>query len=130
MYIRERWLIYITTSIQKWGNSQGVRIPKVLLDTVKWAENEQITIIADNGKLIIEKAKLSIVCPITNRTNHFPLHIPLDERTKTTGVILCERLKSVDLNSRAFQVIEELPEDILKKSYRYCLFRNRLEGVI
>ena len=47
----------MTTTIQKWGNSQGVRIPKILLDTLKWSDNEQIMIVVDNGKLIIEKAK-------------------------------------------------------------------------
>lgn len=62
-----------------------------------------------------EKARLSIVCPITNTNNYFPLHIPLDERTKTTGVILCEHIKSLDLNSRTYQEIEDLPKDILKQ---------------
>ncbi len=62
-----------------------------------------------------QKAKLSIVCPITNTNNHFPLHIPLDERTKTTGVILCEHIKALDLNSITYQEIEELPKDILDK---------------
>ena len=62
-----------------------------------------------------QKAKLSIVCPITNTNNHFPLHIPLDERTQTTGVILCEHIKSLDLNSRTYQEIEELPKDILDR---------------
>ena len=47
----------MTTTIQKWGNSQGIRIPKMLLDSVNWSENEQITIKVDNGKLIIEKTK-------------------------------------------------------------------------
>ena len=47
----------MTTTIQKWGNSQGVRIPKILLDTVNWSENEEIMIVAENGKLIIEKAQ-------------------------------------------------------------------------
>ena len=47
----------MTTNIQKWGNSQGVRIPKMLLDTVKWSENEQIVILVQDNKLIIEKAK-------------------------------------------------------------------------
>ena len=46
----------MTTSIQKWGNSQGVRIPKVLLDTVNWSENEQIIILVQDNKLVIEKA--------------------------------------------------------------------------
>ena len=62
-----------------------------------------------------EKAKLTIVCPITNTDNKFPLHISLDERTKTTGVILCEHIKALDLNSRKYQEIEELPKDILKQ---------------
>ena len=61
-----------------------------------------------------EKAKLSIVCPITNTNNHFPLHIPLDDTTKTTGVILCEHIKALDLNSRTYQIIENLPKDILE----------------
>ena len=47
----------MTTTIQKWGNSQGVRIPKMILHSVNWSENESIVIIVDNGKLIIEKAK-------------------------------------------------------------------------
>ena len=46
----------MTTTIQKWGNSQGIRIPNILLDSVNWVENEQITIIVENGKLVIEKA--------------------------------------------------------------------------
>ena len=44
-----------------------------------------------------EKARLSIVCPITNTNNDFPLHVPLDTRTKTTGVILCEHIKAFRL---------------------------------
>ena len=47
----------MSSPIQKWGNSQGVRIPKVILDSVNWSENEKIVIIVDNGKLVIEKAK-------------------------------------------------------------------------
>lgn len=62
-----------------------------------------------------QKTNLSIVCPITNTNNRFPLHIPLDDRTKTTGVILCEHIKSLDLNSRTYQEVEQLPSDILQE---------------
>ncbi len=67
-----------------------------------------------SNNIFNQKAKLAIVCPITNTNNHFPLHIPLDERTKTTGVILCEHIKALDLNSRSYQVVEKLPKDILE----------------
>lgn len=62
-----------------------------------------------------QRTNLSIVCPITNTNNQFPLHVPLDERTKTTGVILCEHIKALDLKSRTFQEVEMLPNDILEK---------------
>ena len=64
-----------------------------------------------------EKAKLAILCPITTSDHRFPLHIPLDNRTKTTGYILCEHLKSVDLNVRKYSFVEKIPLDILKQVY-------------
>lgn len=46
----------MTTTLQKWGNSQGIRIPKLLLDAVHWNENEEIIIQAEDDKLILTKA--------------------------------------------------------------------------
>ena len=46
----------MTTSIQKWGNSQGVRIPKFLLEAVQWSENERLVMSAEKDKIIITKA--------------------------------------------------------------------------
>lgn len=46
----------MTTSIQKWGNSQGIRIPKYLLDAVNLTTNDEIVIRAESDMLIIEKA--------------------------------------------------------------------------
>ena len=47
----------MTTTIQKWGNSQGIRIPKILLDSINWSENEEVSINIEEDKLVIEKAK-------------------------------------------------------------------------
>lgn len=60
------------------------------------------------------RTKLAIVCPITNTNNNFPLHVPLDERTSTTGAILCEHIRTLDLSSRQNKFVEKVPEDILK----------------
>ena len=62
-----------------------------------------------------QKTNLTIVCPITNTNNRFPLHIPLDDRTETTGVILCEHVKALDLNARTYRVVEQIPRDLLEK---------------
>lgn len=45
----------MVTTIQKWGNSQGIRIPKVLLDEIHWNEDEKIRISVESGRIIIEK---------------------------------------------------------------------------
>jgi len=63
-----------------------------------------------------QKTNLAILCPITNTDNQFPLHIPLDNRTQTTGVILCEHVKVLDLCARPYTVIEQLPKEILMKA--------------
>ena len=47
----------MATTIQKWGNSQGIRIPKYLLDAVQWNDDEQLVLHADKDKIIIEKAE-------------------------------------------------------------------------
>ncbi|MFI3173985.1 MAG: type II toxin-antitoxin system PemK/MazF family toxin [Bacillota bacterium] len=61
-----------------------------------------------------QKCNLTIVCPITNTDREFPLHIPLDSRTTTTGYVLCEHIKSLDLKNRNYRLIEKLPPDILE----------------
>lgn len=45
------------TTIQKWGNSQGIRIPKSILDSVQWNENEKVVLITAEDKIIIERAE-------------------------------------------------------------------------
>ncbi|MCD7775582.1 MAG: AbrB/MazE/SpoVT family DNA-binding domain-containing protein [Clostridiales bacterium] len=47
----------MTTTIQKWGNSQGIRIPKFMLDEVHWCEGEPLMLRIDKDKIIVEKAE-------------------------------------------------------------------------
>lgn len=61
-----------------------------------------------------QKTSMTIVCPITNTNNKFPLHVPLDSRTKTTGVVLCEQLKALDVEARGYRFVEMVPSDILE----------------
>jgi len=42
--------------IQKWGNSQAIRLPKAILETARLAENEPVQIFAERDKIIIKKA--------------------------------------------------------------------------
>jgi mRNA interferase MazF len=58
-------------------------------------------------------SKMAIVCPITNTDKDYPFHVRLDGRTKTTGVILSDQVKTVDLSARNYEFIESVPDDIL-----------------
>ncbi len=85
------------------GHEQARRRPGVVIS------NEQFFI----------RTKFAVVRPVTNTSNEFPLHIPLDNRTKTTGVILTEHMKCLDVISRNIQFVEKMPEDLLKKTLVY-----------
>ena len=60
--------------------------------------------------------KLAMVCPITNTNREFPLHLPLDERTKTAGVIMCEQVKALDIYARDVSYYEKAPMDIIEEA--------------
>ena len=47
----------MTTTVQRWGNSKGIRIPKIILDSVCWNENEELELSLEGEKLIVQKAQ-------------------------------------------------------------------------
>lgn len=57
-----------------------------------------------------------MVCPITNTNKKHPFHIELDGRTKTTGVILCDKAKILDIAARNAKFQEKCPEDVWKQA--------------
>jgi len=61
------------------------------------------------------KTQLVIVCPITNTNNNFPLHIPLPNGLVSTGVVLCEHIRTLDLNARQYSFIESVSTDFLQR---------------
>ena len=60
-------------------------------------------------------SNLIIVCPITNTSKDHPLYVRLDKRTKTTGIILSNHIKALDINARNYEFIEKVPNDVLEK---------------
>ena len=103
MYVPKQGdIVFLNFSPQS-GHEQAGRRPGVVIS------NEQFFI----------RTKLAVVCPITNTNNRFPLHILLDARTKTTGVILTEHMKCLDVVSRDIQFVERLPKDLTDKTLAY-----------
>jgi len=57
--------------------------------------------------------KAAMVCPITNNNRGLPHHLSLDDRTNTSGVIMTDQAKILDISNRRAEFIERLPEDLL-----------------
>lgn len=45
-----------TATIQKWGNSQGIRIPKFILEQINLDANSNVSITVKGDSIIIKKA--------------------------------------------------------------------------
>ena len=43
------------TTVVKWGNSHGIRLPKAFLQSINIVENDPVDIKLDNQKIIIKK---------------------------------------------------------------------------
>lgn len=60
----------MTTQIVKWGNSQGIRLSKAVLDEAGIRTNEEVELFVDNGRIVIVK---------------FQRHQTLEERAAAYG---------------------------------------------
>jgi antitoxin MazE len=50
-------VINMLATIQKWGNSQAVRLPKAILEMAGIQENDRVEIKVQDGKVVIIPAK-------------------------------------------------------------------------
>ena len=55
---------------------------------------------------------MTIVCPITNTDKNNPLHVEL-KGLKTTGFVLCDQIRAIDIRARSYKVVETIDEDTL-----------------
>jgi len=89
----------------------------ILIDFDPQADHEQRgrrpALVISNA-LFNKYSEMAIVCPITHTDKNHPLHVRLDNKMKTNGVILCDQIKTMDIKVRNFKYLESIPEDILK----------------
>ena len=51
--------IYMTTKVQKWGNSLAVRLPKELATSLRLHEGGEVVLVQEGDALILRKGKKS-----------------------------------------------------------------------
>lgn len=71
-------------TIQKWGNSQGLRIPKPVLEALGIRENDRVELIPSGDTLTIKKAATGRHRPLEERLTAF-YGKPIDEIGRIDG---------------------------------------------
>ncbi|TDQ37180.1 type II toxin-antitoxin system PemK/MazF family toxin [Aureibacillus halotolerans] len=64
-------------------------------------------------KVFNEATGLTFICPITSQQKNYPFEVSLGEDLPIHGVVLTDQLKSLDLDSRTFDVRGSVPESII-----------------
>ena len=72
-------------------------------------------LVVSNG-IYNRHCKMAIVCPITSTDKGHAFHIPLDGNTRTTGVVLCDQVRALDITGRNAVYIETAPQDIIDRA--------------
>ncbi|MCL1903415.1 MAG: AbrB/MazE/SpoVT family DNA-binding domain-containing protein [Oscillospiraceae bacterium] len=105
------------SQVAKWGNSQGVRIPRKLLQIAGIEVNDNVEIFAQNNSLLIKSAeKKNLDWYLESYDSESDRYDwAEDERTETQGDIICEQVRTIDLLVRKCKVIEQLPKDLLER---------------
>lgn len=79
------------------GHEQGGKRPAIIISTGDF-----------NARSAVVYA-----CPISNTTKQYPYHIKLPEDAGVSGVVLCQHMKSMDLNERGFDYIGPVSKDFM-----------------
>jgi len=95
--VKQGDIIWVNFSPQS-GHEQSGRRPALVISNNSFAQ-------------IMQKA--AMVCPITGTGKNFPFHIKLDDRTQTTGFVLCDQAKIIDIYARNYEFIEKAPKEIV-----------------
>ena len=61
------------------------------------------------------KTGLAIVVPITNQVKGYPFEVTLPARIKTTGVILADAIRSLDLHARHARYVEAVSAEVVNE---------------
>ena len=82
------------------GHEQSGRRPAVVLSPVRY-----------NAKV-----GLALVCPITSQAKGYPFEVTLPARTKVVGVILADKVKSIDWRARRAKRAGRLSAEVVTKT--------------
>ena len=89
----------------------------VIINPKKKTDGAYKPVVVISNDTFFKKTGLVIACPIIfeEQKKDFPLHVRLDDRTKTVGTIYCECVRTLALREMSYREVgESVPRDILE----------------
>ena len=83
--------------LQKWGNSDGIRIPSNILKSLNIKTNDIVNIYEEDKKIIISKFN----------KDHWTIAERLENTSKIKGAIICEHIHSIDYKARKLSFVKK-----------------------
>jgi len=65
-----------------------------------------------NNAIHSRASNMTIICPITNTNRNNPLHVEL-KGLQTTGFVMCDQIRAIDIRARNYKIVEAVDEDTL-----------------
>ncbi|MCL2054986.1 MAG: type II toxin-antitoxin system PemK/MazF family toxin [Oscillospiraceae bacterium] len=100
MYIPTQGDIIIMNFDPQTGFEQSGRRPALVISNEKYNRH----------------CKMVMVCPITRTDKDHAFHLRLDGNTKTTGVVLCDQARALDVTARNASYVETVSDDIIDEA--------------
>ena len=88
-------------------------IIKLNLDPTKGHEQAgyRPALVVNNGSFS-KASNMIVICPITNTDRNSPLHVLLEGLT-TTGFVMCDQIKAIDIKARDYKTVETIDDNTL-----------------
>jgi len=86
-------------------------IIKLNLDPTKGHEQSGYRpVLVINNASFSRASNMIVICPITNTNRNNPLHVCLNGLI-TTGFVMCDQIKAVDIQARDYKIVEAIDDD-------------------
>ena len=91
----------------------------IFLDCSPQAGHEQSgrrpVLVVSNEVFNSKSGGLMLVCPITNTIKGNPFHVPFPTGEKTTGVVLADQIRSLDIYARNPELYDKAPIEVVEE---------------
>ena len=88
-------------------------IIKLNLDPTKGHEQAGYRpVLVVNNASFSKASKMLLICPITSTDRKNPLHVRLEGLT-TTGFVMCDQIKAIDVKAREYKSVETVDDETL-----------------